>query len=216
MDGNRRWAREQGKTAQEGHRAGYETFKDFVTWARDAGVPYVIVYAFSTENWKRSRAEREFLFSLLRRLSEEDLSELHEKNIALRTIGDIDQLPEDLPQTLRTVEEETAGNTGITVALAISYGGRAEILCAVNTLLSEHVSTPVDEETFAEHLWTADIPDPDIIIRPGGEQRLSNFLPWQSVYSELFFPETYWPAFTREQFHAVLEEYGNRQRRRGA
>lgn len=215
MDGNRRWAKERGKTAQEGHREGYETFKKFVDWAKNAGVENVVFYAFSTENWKRSDEEKDFLFSLFKRILKNDLDELNKEGVRLRFVGQKDKFPEEIPELLRNAEEETKENTKMTVALALSYGGRAEIINAVNSILSEEDKKEVDEDEFAKYLWTNDIPDPDIIIRPGGERRLSNFLLWQSAYSELFFLDDYWPNFSEEKLTEVLTEYTNREIRRG-
>ena len=215
MDGNRRWAKEQNLPAFEGHRAGYRKFKEAITWAQEAGVSNLIFYAFSTENWKRDEKEVAFLLSLITTGFENDLKELVERNIRLQFIGQRDRFPKNIQEVLRNSEQESAENTGCRVAVALSYGGRAEILHAVNSFIEEGRTTPVTEEEFSARLWTTNIPDPDLIIRTGEAMRLSNFLPWQSVYSELYFTSTYWPDFDKEEFDYILEEYANRERRMG-
>lgn len=215
MDGNRRWAKEKGLLALEGHKAGYEPFKQFIGWAKDVGIKHLIFYAFSTENWKRSEEEVGYILKLFRNVFKQDLEELKEKKMRMSFIGQISRFPKDIQNIIRELEEETKDNTAGTVTLALSYGGRAEILNAVNTLIKEGRKGSVTEEEFASYLWTKDVPDPDLIIRTGGAMRLSNFLPWQSVYSELYFTETYWPDFDQEEFKYILEEYVSRERRMG-
>ena len=215
MDGNRRWAKELGKPSHTGHKAGYDVFKRCIQWAVETHIPNLIFYALSTENLNREKKEVEYLFSLIKNGFAKDLKELHQKNIRFIFLGQLERLPKDVQEVLAQYEKETKNNTGITVGVAVSYGGRAEILHAVNTVLKEKGKDTVTEEEFAQYLWTHDIPDPDLIIRTGDALRLSNFLPWQSVYSELYFTDTYWPDFDKEEFNYILEEYAGRTRRMG-
>jgi undecaprenyl diphosphate synthase len=215
MDGNRRWAAAHGVPSSAGHQAGYEKLKEVAAWGREEGIGTAVFYAFSTENWKREQAEVGYLMDLLRLALAENFDSLRKENVRMRFIGQKERFDHDIVQGMERVEEETSRNTGGTVALALSYGGRAEILSAVNRLLSGRVPS-VDEETFSARLWTAGIPDPDLIIRTGGERRLSNFLPWQGVYSELAFTDTYWPDFSQDEFRSILADFASRTRRRGA
>ncbi len=214
LDGNRRWAKEQGLPTLEGHRKGYEKVKELVRWARARGIREVVVYAFSTENWNRSPEEVNYLMNLLERAFGEELSELIEEGGRVRFIGQRDRLPERLRANMEKVEEETKDGTAGTLVVALSYGGRPEILAAVNKLIAEGAQE-VSEDTLKSAMWSAGLADPDLIIRTSGEQRLSNFLTWQSVYSELFFTDTKWPAFTEEEFDSILAEFATRERRRG-
>ena len=215
MDGNRRWAKERGLPTFEGHRAGLTNVKTIIRHAIiDRGVDTVILYAFSTENWNRSKEEVEYLMSLFSWAFEHEFAELNKDGIRLRFIGQIERLSENLQRIAREAEEKTAKNTRGTLAVAISYGGRPEILAAANRLLADKAAT-VDETSFRKAMWSADLPDPDLIIRTSGEQRLSNFLTWESVYSELFFTKTYWPAFSKDEFDSVLVEFAERERRHG-
>ena len=215
MDGNRRWAKELGLLTLRGHTAGYKRFKEFIGWASDKGVKNLIFYAFSTENWKRGEKEKSFLFKLIEVSLRNDLEEFKNRNFRLKFIGQIDRFSRSIQKVLRDAEERTAYNTGCLVVLAVSYGGRSEILNSVNELIAEGRKKPVTEKEFEEHLWTKDIPDPDLIIRTGEAMRLSNFLPWQSVYSELYFTSTLWPDFDKEEFEYILKEYRGRERRMG-
>ncbi len=214
MDGNRRWARKRNLPALAGHKAGYDKFVEVVGWAKEASVPYVIAYAFSTENWNRSDEEVGYLMDLFRRMAGEWKEKSKQENIRLRFIGARGKLPEDIQNIIADLEEGTKDNTAITVVLAVSYGGRGEIVDVINKLPKEKIGNMTEEE-FEIYLWTAGIPDPDMIVRTSGEKRLSGFLPWQSVYAELFFLDTHWPAFTKEEFHKVLNEFAARERRRG-
>ncbi|MBY0539612.1 di-trans,poly-cis-decaprenylcistransferase [Patescibacteria group bacterium] len=224
LDGNRRWAKAKGVPSLEGHRAGYEALKKLVEHTphlkEKYGLEFVTLYAFSTENWNRAEEEVGYLMSLF----EEALSFVLEEGIRdgekdpenavrLKIIGQRERFSEKIQTLMSEAEERTKNFGGITAALALSYGARAEILQAVEKMRAENVSAT--EENFTNTLWTAGIPDPDIIIRTGGEQRLSNFLAWQSVYSELFFPETLWPDFTVEHLEKIFEEYYARERRHG-
>lgn len=224
LDGNRRWAKTKGVPALDGHRAGFEALKKLVGHAphlkEKYGLGFVTLYAFSTENWNRTKEEVGYLTTLF----EEALSFVLEEGIRdgeknpgnavrLKVIGQRERFSEKIQKLMAQAEERTKNFGGVTAVLALSYGGRAEILQAVEEIRTENI--PATEENFSKALWTADVPDPDIIIRTGGEQRLSNFLAWQSVYSELFFPEVLWPDFTVEHLEKIFEEYYARERRRG-
>lgn len=230
IDGNRRWAKKRGLASMRGHEAGSNKLKEFLDWAREAGVRHVIAYVFSTENWHRSRYEVAYLMRLINRFFTRDLAELKKKKIRVRIAGDRSMLSRTIQGLVERAERETAFFKDFTLALALSYGGRDEIVAAANALLALRSPAKLGEEglakkrpsdalitkeEFASHLWTAGIPDPDLIIRTSGETRLSNFLPWQSVYSELFFLPAFWPDLTKEEFLRVLDEYRSRQRRFG-
>jgi undecaprenyl diphosphate synthase len=212
LDGNRRWAKERGLPKLEGHRAGMHLLKDATKFIRDRGIKHLIVYAFSTENWNRTAEEVSYLMNLFREMVQKEIREIGEEGIRVRFVGQRERFAKELQEAMSTVEKETEGNDAMTLWVCLSYGGRAEIVAAAQAAAKEGEIT---EESLAEHLWTAGMPDPDIIIRPGGEQRLSNFLPWQSTYSELFFVEPFWPDFSPELFDAVLAEFAARERRRG-
>lgn len=214
MDGNRRFAREHNLALFEGHRAGSKKLKEVLRWAKEAGVSYVIVYAFSTENWNRSPEEVSYLLTLFKSILTNELEEMKREGVRIRCIGTLARFPLEIRESVVRAEAETRGLEGPTLVLALSYGGRAEIVEAANRAIEagEHQMT---EEKFSAHLSTAGIPDPDLIIRTSGEQRLSGFLPWQSVYSELFFTKTHWPALSREEFEGILKEFSRRERRMG-
>jgi undecaprenyl diphosphate synthase len=213
MDGNRRFATELGKSTLEGHKAGEAVFYDSVSWVKDAGIKHAVYYAFSTENWKRSPEEVSYLMKLFELFIKRMLNEIHQVKVGVKVIGQRKDFSPKLQKLIDDLETESAEYKELTVWVALSYGGRAEIVEAANraVLAGEEVT----EESFTKMLWTADMPDPDLVIRTGGEQRLSNFLPWQSVYSELFFTDTYWPAFTKEEFTRILSAYADRERRQG-
>ncbi len=225
MDGNRRWAKERGLASFEGHRAGFEALRrlsgDAQALKEKYGLEYVTLYAFSTENWNRTQEEVGYLMQLfeegLRWIVSEHVKQ-GEKNpetaIRIKIIGERERFSPALRALMAEAEEKTKNFGGVTVTFALSYGGRAEILDAVKRM--QKTREEPTEESFSKALWASGIPDPDIIIRPGGEQRLSNFLPWQGVYSELFFPKMYWPDFTREELEKIFAEYYERERRHGA
>lgn len=215
MDGNRRWAKKQGLPTLQGHTAGYETLKKVISLTHAANIPHLVCYAFSTENWKRTEEEVGYLMKLIERAYEEITEQMKSdgRKIALRIIGEIDQLPASIQSLIKKAEQEDRSDAALTVWIALSYGGRAEIIKAVNQAIQK--GEDVSEESFKKLLYTADMPDPDLIIRTSGEKRLSNFLPWQSVYSELFFTDTLWPDFGESEFQSILDEYGKRHRRKG-
>lgn len=214
MDGNRRFAKEKGLSLLDGHKAGYEKLKEVVRWTKEAGVTCVIAYAFSTENWKRAPEEVSYLLELFKNALTREFDELKKENVRLRFIGDLSRFPKDLQELISKAEKDTAQHKNMTLALAVSYGGKAEIMNAVKKVLADKPET-ITETDFAKYLWTHDIPDPDLIIRTSGEMRLSNFLLWQGAYSELFFTKTKWPDFSKEELHAILKEYNGRERRGG-
>lgn len=203
IDGNRRWAKENNLPALEGHRKGLENVKEIVKSAKGTDVGTIIVYGFSTENWNRKEEEVSYLMDLFALFLKNEINELDEENIKLSIIGQKERLSSKIQKLIKEAEEKTKDNTGTTLAIGISYGGRTDILQAA------------EKGDIEENLWTKDLQDPDIIIRTGGEKRLSGFLTWESVYSELFFVDTCWPAFTKEDFLAILEEFKGRERRRG-
>jgi undecaprenyl diphosphate synthase len=180
---------------------------------RDLGIRHMVVYAFSTENWGRSKREISYLMKIFESMAEEDLAKLSEEEVAVRFIGQKKRFPKSLQSAMRRAEEKNPTAPKLTLWICISYGGRAEIIHAVRTATERNEA--ITEKTFANHLWTAGMPDPDLIIRTGGAERLSNFLLWQSAYSELFFLKTYWPAFTKAHLEMVLKEYAARERRMG-
>lgn len=214
MDGNRRFASERGLPILEGHRKGKDKLIEVARWAREAGVNTLIVYAFSTENWKRSPQEVNYLMDLLLNFLDEMLEKAEKDNIRIRFLGQIDRFNDAIQKNIARVEKETELNTDSNLGICLSYGGRAEILHAIKRLPCEK-KEKLTEEEFSKYLWTFDLPDPDIIIRTSGEERLSGFLSWQSVYSELFFINTHWPAFTKEEFLRILDEFAARERRKG-
>ncbi|MBY0538197.1 di-trans,poly-cis-decaprenylcistransferase [Patescibacteria group bacterium] len=213
MDGNRRWAKEQNFATLDGHKAGESIFYDSAQWVKELCIPHAVYYAFSTENWQRNPAEVSYLMQLFELFLERMLGEITEVQVRVKVVGaraDFSVHLQSLIERLETVSEQY---TKTTIWVALSYGGRADIVSACNQAIEAGV--PVNEESFGRYLQTNGMPDPDLIIRTSGEQRLSNFLPWQSVYSELFFTDTYWPAFTKEEFTRIVGQYGDRQRRRG-
>lgn len=217
MDGNRRWAKEQGLMTFQGHKKGYEKMREVIKWAKEAGIGQIIFYCFSTENWNRAEEEVNYLMDLFRHALSGGLESLFRNEIRIKIIGDITRFSPDIQEMMKKAETDTA-HFKTTVALAMSYGGRPEILNAVKEL-SKNKNTDeiqkITEKDFSNYLYTQSLADPDIIIRTGGEMRLSGFLPWQGVYSELFFLKTHWPAFSKEEFLGVLAEFSARQRRYG-
>lgn len=214
LDGNRRWARERGLPTLEGHREGYGRLKEVLKWCREAGIEHVAAYVFSTENWNRTKEEVSYLMDLIRTILIDDLSSIRGEDVAIHVVGDVKLFSDDIQEAIQNMHETNPKYAKQHVWLAASYGGRREIVAGVNELLKEGTKE-VTEDNFKKMLWTKDMPDPDIIVRTGGERRLSNFLTWGGVYSELFFVDAYWPAFSKEDFDAVIEEYHERERRHG-
>jgi undecaprenyl diphosphate synthase len=214
MDGNGRWARRRGLPVAAGHRAGTRALRRTVEAALDLGVETLTVYAFSTENWNRLAEEVGYLMKLFHLALNEVTDEMVEKGVKLKFIGERSRVPGNIERALAHAEEATRDCTEITLVIAFSYGGRSEIVDAIRRI-PEGAHADMSEEKFAKLLWTKDVPDPDLIIRTGGEMRLSNFLTWQSVYSELFFTKTLWPDFTKEEFTNIIGEFYSRERRIG-
>lgn len=224
MDGNGRWAKEKGLPRLAGHNAGMKAMKKIVNHSDKLGIKYLTVYAFSTENWKRSLTEVTGIFKLLVTYVNSDLKELIENNVKVKVLGDYTTLPKDAVKSLEKTLEATKDNTGLQFNIALNYGGRDEIKKAVQSIgkkIREGMLQPEDvtEELIGEELFTganqADVPDPELIIRTSGELRLSNFLLWQSAYSELVFPDVYWPDFTPEEYEKAIVDYQSRERRFG-
>lgn len=218
MDGNRRWALSKGLPLLKGHEVGYARFKEFVRWAKEYGVKTLYVYAFSTENWERSKDEVGYLMKLFARVVGTEAGELIRERARVKFVGQIERFSPVIRLGIKSLERATAKFTGITLVICVSYGGRAEIISAVKELSKKEGTRGVaklDEKMFAKYLWTVGEPDPELIIRTSGEVRTSNFLPWQSAYSEWFFTKTLWPAFTKKEFEKILHDFGKREIRRG-
>ena len=221
MDGNRRWAKSQGKPAGFGHKAGAKTIENIVRYANKIGLKYITVYAFSTENWKRSEDEVSGLMLLLQNYLTDYAKRADTENIRIKVLGDITKLPEGTQKSINECIERTKNNTGVTFSIALNYGGRPEIIEAVkqisNDVKNEKIkSDEITEELFSSYLYTKDMPDPDLIIRTSGEIRLSGFLAWQSTYSELYFIEKNWPDFTEKDLDEAIAEFNKRTRKFGA
>ncbi len=220
MDGNGRWAKKRLFNRIKGHEKGINAVREVVTAGREYGLKALTLYAFSTENWSRPETEVKALMSLLKNFLVNERSELNDKNIKLQAIGDIDKLPEKVRKELEITQDLTSQNDQMVLSLALSYGSREEITSAVKKIADKALSgelnvSDIDESTISSELYTKDLPDPDIVIRTSGEIRLSNFLMWQAAYSELFFTETLWPDFGKEEFLSILKDFQNRERRFG-
>lgn len=221
MDGNRRWARSQGKAATFGHKAGAKTLEKIARYANKIGLEHMTVYAFSTENWKRAEEEVNALMMLLQNYLDEFGKKADSENIKIKVLGDITVLSQGMQKSIINCMEKTKNNTGLTFNIAINYGGRNEIINAVKNI-AEQVKDgkieieSINEEIITNNLYTAGQPDPDLLIRTSGEIRLSNFLPWQLVYSEFLFVEKNWPDFTEEDIDNAIIEYQKRTRKFGA
>ena len=221
MDGNGRWAKSRGLPRTEGHRRGAEAVRNVVETASRLGISYLTLFGFSSENWKRPEQEIEDLMLLLRLYLRSEITELQTNNIRFLMIGERDQLPKSVVEQIEHVESSTANNTGLTLTLALSYGGRQEIISAVKkvclrAIRDEIEIESIDDEYFQTCLLTKSIPDPDLVIRTSGEQRISNFLLWQIAYSEFIFLDILWPDFGKVQLADAITEYRNRERRYGA
>jgi undecaprenyl diphosphate synthase len=216
MDGNGRWAKARGLPRVAGHRAGTENLRTIIRASAEFGIKYLTLYAFSTENWNRPKAEVEGLLRILSEVIDKEMNELNEQGTRLVHIGHLDGLSKTLQKKVRNAIELTKDNQRITIVLAFDYGGRDEIIHAIKNMLKDGVNPDnVDATLVSQYMFTANIPDPDLVIRTSGELRTSNFLPWQSVYSEWYFPKVYWPDFDKEELRKALEEYESRERRYG-
>ena len=220
LDGNRRWAKQRGLPTLQGHTEGANNLERIASYCNKIGVKYLTVYAFSTENWKRSEEEVGYLMKLFEKYLADFETKFKDSTARIRLAGGIERLPEKLQEGVRRIEEKTKNNTGITLNLCINYGGRDEIVNATK-ILAEQVKNgelaveDITEELFSKHLRTKDAPDPDLMIRAGGEHRLSGFLLWQTSYSELYFAEAMWPDFNEEELEKAIDEFNNRKRRFG-
>ncbi|MCX6813897.1 MAG: polyprenyl diphosphate synthase [Candidatus Azambacteria bacterium] len=214
MDGNRRWAKARRLPSFEGHRAGYKKVEDILHWCRDAGIKILTLYTFSTENWQRSKKEVNFLMKLFYLAFTKDIKKLHKNNICVRVIGRKNGLSEKIQKAIKRSEELTKNNTAIILNLAINYGGRSELVDAFNKIL-KNPPKEITEDLISQNVYTAGLPDPDLIIRTSGEKRLSGFLTWQSAYSEFCFIKHHWPEFSKEDFNEILNDFASRQRRFG-
>jgi undecaprenyl diphosphate synthase len=216
MDGNGRWARARGLSRQEGHRAGAEAMRTAIERFAEHGVPVVTLFAFSTENWGRPRSEVDGIMRLAARVIDRELNTFHESGIRLRHLGDLTPLPKSLQTRVLKAVQRTAGNNGMTVNLAFNYGGRADIVAAVRQLVADGVPVEdVTEDAICARLATAGMPDPDLLIRTGGERRISNFLVWQAAYCEYHFTPVQWPDFGGGEVDEALLEFSRRRRRFG-
>lgn len=216
MDGNGRWAQRRGLPRIAGHRAGTEHIRSIVSACPDLGVRYLTLYAFSTENWSRPAYEVNGLMHILGEFIDRETNELHKEGVQIRHLGRLDGLASGLQKKIRSAIELTRNNTRLTLAVALNYGGRADLVDAVRALVASGVDpSTIDENTIAKHLYTAGMPDPDLIIRTSGEWRLSNFLIWQAAYSEYWITQSYWPDFGPDQLRQAIRDYGRRDRRFG-
>ena len=220
MDGNRRWAKAQGKPVSFGHKEGAKTLEKIVRYANKIGLEYITVYAFSTENWKRSQEEVSTLMGILRWYLKDCVKKSMKNNVRCRVIGRKEELSPDIVQSIENLEEKTKNNTGLNFTIAINYGGRDEITRAVKKIAADVKAGKINpdditEQTITDNLDTRELPDPDLLIRTSGEQRLSNYLPWQLAYTEFYFTDTYWPDFSKEELIKAFEKYNKRERRFG-
>ncbi len=221
MDGNGRWAKARGLPRFAGHKRGAETVREVVKCCQSLGIQYLTLYAFSSENWKRPASEVADLMGLFRLYLQRELNELHKNDVRVRFIGSRDGLPNDIIQLIENTELKTMNNGGLNLVMAVNYGSQNEILGAVKAVACDVASgqlkaEDVTESCFAGYLETADIPNPDLVIRTSGEKRLSNFLLWQAAYAELAFVDLNWPEFTKESLEGVIRDYQSRDRRYGA
>jgi undecaprenyl diphosphate synthase len=221
MDGNGRWAKSRGLPRTAGHRRGADAVREAVKSAADLGVSYLTLFGFSSENWKRPHGEVRDLMGLLRFYLRSEIKDLHANGVRLLVVGERQRLDPDIIRLIEDAERKTAANTKFTLVLALSYGGRQELVRAARRLAEDVAAgrrdpAEIDEESFASHLFTADIPDPDLLIRTSGEKRISNFLLWQSAYAELVFLDVLWPDFSRLDLEAAIQEFQRRERRYGS
>ena len=216
VDGNRRWAKTHGLPPYEGHLAGYSAMQEVVRASFEAGVEYVSAYVFSTENWKRSKDEVNRLMGLALRIAKSDINTLLENNVCVRVLGSREGVDQKILDAIDDIETRSAGNTAGTLALCFNYGGQLELADAFKQLLAAGVrAEDVTPDIIAEHLYYPDIPPVDLVVRTGGEERISNFMLWRAAYSEFLFLKKYWPDMTKEDVTAILEEYSARNRRFG-
>ena len=220
MDGNRRWAKDRGLTTKEGHKAGSKNLENIARFCNKIGIKYLTVYAFSTENWKRSEAEVSALMFILKANLDAMIRRMDTENIRIRVIGEKENIPSDIVPRIEKLVEKTKNNTGLTLNIAFNYGGRAEIVHATK-VIAEKVKNgelsleDINENTISENIYTGGQPDPDLMIRTSRELRTSNFLPWQLTYTEFYFPDKHWPEFGEEDLIEAIKTYQGRNRRFG-
>ncbi len=215
-DGNRRWAKQKNIASIEGHMQGYKNLLDFSEWCKNRGVKVLTAFGFSTENWNRPKEEVDYLMKLLEKCLLDNLEKYAKDSVKVRAIGQRDRIPESLKKAIQTAEESTKDNKSLHLNLAISYGGKWDILQAVKKIVEEKIpAEKINEELFESYLSTAGLPAPDLIIRAGGEKRMSNFVLWQAAYSELYFSDKLWPDFTEQDLDLAIEEFDKRTRRFG-
>ncbi len=220
MDGNGRWAKRRGLPRIFGHRAGIESVRDVVRTCSELGVEYLTLYTFSSENWRRPPDEVNALMSMLKRMLNREVDDLNRRNVSIRAIGRLSELPEDVRKELFKAIEKTRSNTGLKLYLALSYGGRAEIVDAFKKAFDrikkgEMKIEDLTEDNFRDFLYDPELPDPDLLIRTSGEMRISNFLLWQIAYSEIYITDTLWPDFRKDELLKAIEDYSRRERRFG-
>ena len=216
MDGNRRWAKEKFLPSAMGHQKGVESLKSTMRLFDKFGIKYLTVYAFSTENWNRKKEEVEFLMGLLAKTLLNELDEMHRENVKITFFGDLSKLSPKLIEITRHAEEKTKNNTGVNLNIAFNYGSRDEITHALKSIIKEGIQAEdITEETISQHLYTKNIPDPDLLIRTGGEKRISNYLLWQIAYSEVYVTDAYWPDFDEKELSKAIIEFQSRNRRFG-
>ena len=218
LDGNGRWAKKRALPRKAGHLAGSETFRSIATYCKEIGVEYLMVYAFSTENWKRPEDEVKGIMKLLDKYLHEAIRDMQKKQIRLKVFGDVSRLSPSLRELIARTDEISQGIEGFQANVCINYGGRAEIVRAAQRYAQDYAqgkAGELTEESFSDYMYSAGIPDPDLLIRPGGEYRLSNFLLWQCAYSEFYYTDVLWPDFTPEDLDKAIEEYNHRDRRFG-
>lgn len=215
-DGNRRWAKKRRLASFRGHLAGYKRFKQICDWCLEAGIKFLTIYSFSYENWQRQPSEVAYLMKLFLVAIKDDVAEVHQKGFKLKIVGRLDKFPATLRRAFQAAEKLTQRNTQGVITLCLSYGGQPEIVDAIKKIISQKIpATQITAKTIQKNLYSPATPPPDLIIRTGGQHRLSNFLTWQSIYSELHFTQTLLPDFSHQEFKAILEDYHQRQRRFG-
>jgi undecaprenyl diphosphate synthase len=216
MDGNRRWAKDKNLPSAVGHKKGVDSLKNILRACNDFGIKYLTVYAFSTENWKRKQEEVDFLMDLVAITLTNELAEMDKENVKINFIGDLSRLSDKLQKILSKAVETTQNNTGVVLQIALNYGSRDELVHAVKNIVSSNIPVEkITEDIISSNLYTAGKPDPDILIRTGGEQRISNYLLWQIAYSEIIIRNEFWPDFDKEILAKCIEEFARRQRRYG-
>lgn len=216
MDGNRRWAKAKFLPSAVGHQKGVESLKKTMRLFDEFGIKYLTVYAFSTENWNRKKEEVDFLMNLLAKTLLNELDEMHRENVKIRFLGNIEKLSDNLIEIVKNAEEKTKNNTGVNLNIAFNYGARDEIVNAVKKIINDKIQPEeITEKLISNYLYTKNMPDPDLLIRTGGDKRISNYLLWQLAYSELYVTDTLWPDFGKESLKEAITEFGKRNRRFG-